>query len=71
MKVGNEINTLCIKCRNTCKQAATTRIIICPIFEEKRNEFKHVLKSEAPKGSNNVSATDDNATRLSYGRNSI
>jgi hypothetical protein len=41
------------------------------MFEEKRNEIKSGLMSEAPKGSNNVSATDDNATRLSCGENSI
>lgn len=56
MRAGNEINTLCLKCRNSCKQSAATRIIVCPMFEEKRNEFKHVLKSESPRGNKNVSA---------------
>lgn len=52
----NEINTLCLKCRNSCKQTAATRIIICPMFEKKRNEFKDDLNSESERGNKDVSA---------------
>jgi len=28
------MNKLCEKCRHSCKQLATTKIIKCPMFEE-------------------------------------
>lgn len=65
------INQLCSRCRNTCKQTTETKIIVCPMFTEKKNELKYVLKSEPPKGKKNVSAAKRKGTRLNSGRNLI
>ena len=54
------INKICLRCRNQCKQSAASRIIFCPMYEERENDLKHV----AAKGSKDVSTTKESATRL-------
>lgn len=66
MSVEKNINKICLRCRNSCKQSAASRIIFCPMFEAKENDLKH----ETAKGNKDVSAARSNATRLTHVRNS-
>lgn len=70
LRVEN-INKLCLRCRNQCKQSAASKIIKCPMFEERKNEFNADLKSVEVKGKENVSVAQKSSTLINYSRNSI
>lgn len=63
----SEINKLCSACRQHCKQAASAKIIFCPMFEARRSD----LKGQGGEGNGNVSTPSKTAIRLTCGENSV